>query len=467
MSAPAKRHPTRGADAAPSAGSRPASGAVAATVALIGRPNVGKSTLFNRIAGGRSAIVDERPGSTRDRHFGKAEWNGRTFWLVDTGGLLPSSDEPMDAAIRTQVELAVAAADVVLLLTEVEVGPAPADQEIAEYLRGRGKPVILVVNKADALARETRHLDFYELGLGDPIAVSAATGKGVGDLLDVVVAALPEAPEAEDEEAISVAVVGRPNVGKSSLVNRLLGQERHIVAAEPGTTRDAIDSPFSYKGRALTFVDTAGLRKRGKIDEAVEFYALLRTQRAIERAHVCVIVVDAAEGLHTQDLKVAAQAWDAGTGLVVAVNKWDLVEKDTKTAEAGRRKAVERAPFLADVPFLYLSALTGQRVQKVLDTVVEVADARRGRVQTAEVNRAIKEMITERQPPQAGGAEVKLLYGSQIGDAPPTFAIVSSRPDSIPESYRRFVINGLRARFGFLGTPIRLRFTRRRRTGSG
>ncbi len=309
----------------------------AATVALIGRPNVGKSTLFNRIAGGRAAIVDERPGSTRDRHFGKAEWNGRAFWLVDTGGLLPSSDEPMDAAIRAQVEMAVAAADVILLLTEVEVGPAPADQEIAEYLRGVGKPVILVVNKADALARETRHLAFYELGLGDPIAVSAGTGKGVGDLLDLVAAALPPAPAPEAEDAVAVAVVGRPNVGKSSLVNRLLGQERHIVAPEPGTTRDAIDSPFSYKGRSLTFIDTAGLRKRGKIDEAVEFYALLRTQRAIERAHVCVIVVDAAEGLHTQDLKVAAQAWEAGTGLVVAVNKWDLVEKDTKTAEAGRK----------------------------------------------------------------------------------------------------------------------------------
>jgi len=437
----------------------------AATVALIGRPNVGKSTLFNRIAGGRKAIVDERPGSTRDRHFGKGEWNGRAFWLVDTGGLLPSSDEPMDAAIRTQVEMAVAAADVVLLLTEVDVGPAPADQEIAEYLRGKGKPVILVVNKADQLAKETRHLAFWELGLGDPVPVSAATGKGVGDLLDVVAAALPEAPEPETEDAVAVAVVGRPNVGKSSLVNRLLGEDRHIVAPEPGTTRDAIDSPLTYKGRTLTFIDTAGLRRRGKIDEAVEFYALLRTQRAIERADVCVIVVDAADGLHTQDLKVAAQAWDAGTGLVVAVNKWDLVEKDTKTAEAGRKKAVERAPFLADVPFIFVSALTGQRAAKVLDAVLEVAEARRGRVQTAEVNRAIKEMVAERQPPQAGGAEVKLLYGSQIGEAPPTFAIVSSRPDSIPDSYRRFVINGLRARFGFLGTPIRLRFTRRRRAG--
>jgi len=439
----------------------------AATVAIIGRPNVGKSTLFNRIVGGRAAIVDERPGSTRDRHFGKAEWNGRAFWLVDTGGLLPSSGEPMDAAIRTQVEMAVASADVVLLLTDVEVGPAPADQEIAEYLRGRGKPVVLVVNKADALAGETRHLAFWELGLEEPIAVSAGTGKGVGDLLDIVVAALPEAPEAVTEDAVAVAVVGRPNVGKSSLVNRLLGEERLIVAAEPGTTRDAIDTHLSYRSRALTLVDTAGLRRRGKIDEAVEFYALLRTQRAIERADVCVLVVDAADGLHTQDLKVAAQAWEAGTGLVVAVNKWDLVEKDTQTAEAGRRKAVERAPFLDDVPFVFVSALTGQRVPKVLETVLEVAEARRGRVQTAEVNRAIKEMIGERQPPQAGGAEVKLLYGSQIGEAPPTFAIVASRPDAIPDTYRRFVVNGLRARFGFLGTPIRLRFTRRRRAAAG
>jgi GTP-binding protein len=235
------------------------------------------------------------------------------------------------------------------------------------------------------------------------------------------------------------------------------------VAPQPGTTRDAIDTPLAYRGRTLTFVDTAGLRRRGKIDEAVEFYALLRTERSIERADVCVIVVDAADGLHTQDLKVAARAWDAGTGLVLAVNKWDLVEKDTHTAEAGRKKAVERAPFLADVPFVFVSALTGQRAEKVLEAVVEVADARRGRVQTAEVNRALKEMVVERQPPQVGGTEVKLLYGSQIGEAPPTFAIVTTRPDELPDSYRRFVINGLRRRFGFLGTPIRLKFTRRKR----
>ena len=435
----------------------------AATVAIIGRPNVGKSTLFNRIVGGQRAIVDARPGSTRDRHFGKAEWNGRAFWLVDTGGLLPSSGEPMDRAIRSQVAMAVDAADVVLMLTDVEAGPVPGDQEIVEYVRGRGKPVLLVVNKADDLARERRQLAFYELGLGDPVAISAGTGKGIGDLLDALVAALPPAPPPPAEEEILVAVIGRPNVGKSSLVNRILGEDRLIVAETPGTTRDAIDTPLRYMGRVLVFVDTAGLRKRGKMDEAVEFYASLRTQRAIERADVCVIVVDAAEGLTSMDLKVAAEAWEAGTGLVVAANKWDLVEKDHKTADRGHKEAVTRAPFLDAVPFVYVSALTGLRAPKVLEAVVAVADGRRQRIQTAEVNRVLRELVATLQPPQAGGAEVKLLYGSQVAVAPPTFAIVSSRPDSIPESYRRFLANGLRERFGFRGSPIRLRFRARRR----
>ena len=435
----------------------------AATVVIIGRPNVGKSTLFNRICGGKKAIVDERPGSTRDRHFGRSEWNARGFWLVDTGGLLPSSNEPMDAAIRAQVALAVDAADVVLLLVDVETGPAPGDLEIVAYVRRAGKPVILAVNKADNLAREKRHLDFYELGFGDPVPVSAGTGKGVGDLLDVVVAALPPAPPPPDEEEIQVAVIGRPNVGKSSLVNRLLGEDRLIVSDKPGTTRDAIDTPMRYRERVLNFVDTAGLRKRGKIDEAVEFYALLRTQRVIERADVCVIVVDAASGLHTMDIRIAGEAWDAGTGLIVAVNKWDLVEKDHKTAEQGYKETVKRAPFLADVPFIYLSAKTGQRVTRVLDTVVEAADALHLRIQTAEVNRALRDLVGRLQPPQAAGAEVKLLYGSQVDTAPPTFAIVSSRPDTIPDSYKRYLVNGLRERFGFKGAPIRLRFTARKR----
>ena len=433
------------------------------TVAIIGRPNVGKSTLFNRIVGGRSAIVDDRPGSTRDRHFAKAEWAGRGFWLVDTGGLLPRSAEAMDAAIRAQVELAVNAADAILFLVDVHDGPTPGDAEIVDYLRRQRKPVLLVANKADDLAGTTSHLPFYELGLGDPLPVSAGTGKGIGDLLDLVVAALPPAPPPADESEIAVAVIGRPNVGKSSLVNRLLGEDRVVVSEIPGTTRDAIDSPARYHGRTIIFIDTAGLRRRGKIDEAVEFYASLRAERAIDRADVCVLVVDAADGLHTQDFKVAAKAWEQGTGLVVAVNKWDLVEKSTNTAEQGRQSAVERAPFLDDVPFIFISALEGQRVGKVLEAVLEVADARRQRVPTHDVNEALRAMVAIRQPPQEGGAEVKLLYGSQIEIEPPTFAIVCSRPDTIPDSYRRFLINGLRERFGFAGSPIRLRFTRRRR----
>ena len=436
-----------------------------ATVAIVGRPNVGKSTLFNRVVGGRAAIVDDRPGSTRDRHFGRAEWNGRAFWLVDTGGLLPRSDAGLDAAIRAQVELAVDAADVVLFLVDAQQGPTPADEEIVEYLRARGRPVILAANKADALAGTTSHLAFYELGIADPIPVSAGTGKGVGDLLDAVVAALPPAPPPSDDREIAVAVIGRPNVGKSSLVNRLVGEDRLVVSEAPGTTRDAIDTPLRYHGRPLVLVDTAGLRRRGKIDESVEFYAALRTERAVERADVCVLVLDAADGLHTQDLKVAARAWDQGTGLVVAVNKWDLVAKETQTAEDGRRVAEERAPFFADVPFLYVSAVTGQRVPKLLEAVLAVADARQQRVKTAAVNAALQELVAQRQPPQAAGQEVKLLYGAQVAIAPPTFAIVCSRPDSIPESYRRFLANGLRERFGFQGSPIRVRFTRRRRRG--
>lgn len=434
-----------------------------ATVAIVGRPNVGKSTLFNRIVGGRHAIVDDRPGSTRDRHFSKAEWNGRGFWLVDTGGLIPRSAVEMDAAIRAQVELAVDAADVVVFLVDVHDGPTAADEEIVQYLRSRGTPVLLVANKADDLAGTTSHLPFYELGMGDPVPISAGTGKGIGDLLDLIVAALPPAAPPPDALAVAVAVIGRPNVGKSSLVNQLVGEQRVVVSATPGTTRDAIDTPFAYQGRELLFVDTAGLRRRGKIDEQVEFYASLRTERAIERADVCVLVVDAADGLHTQDLKVASRAWEQGTGLVIAVNKWDLIAKETNTAEEGRKAAVERAPFLDAVPFVYSSALTGQRVNKVLEAVLEVADARRTRVQTAEVNEALRDMVAIRQPPQEGGAEVKLLYGTQIAIEPPTFAVVSSRPDTIPDSYRRYLVNGLRERFGFIGSPIRLRFTRRRR----
>jgi len=437
----------------------------APTVAIIGRPNVGKSTLFNRLIGGRDAIVDARPGVTRDRHFGAAEWNGRRFWLVDTGGMVPGAHDQLNRAIRSQVEAAVAASDVVLFLVDVGEGVHPADLEIAQYLRKAQRPVILVANKADQLPQDTRHLAFYELGLGDPFPVSAAVGKSSGDLLDRVVELLPPAPEPSEAAEIHVAVVGRPNVGKSSLVNRLLGEERLVVADEPGTTRDAIDTPLSYQGHTLVFIDTAGLRKRSKVEDDIEFYSTLRTSRAIERADVCVLVVDAKDGMHVQDLKIANDAWEQGAAIIVAVNKWDLIEeKETNTAARGQREVEERAPFLHFIPFLYLSAKTGQRVPKLLDLILEVAEERAKRVPTSEVNRVLEALVDRQQPPQPVGESVRLLYASQIGTAPPRFAIVSNRPEAIPEAYTRYLVNGFREAWQFTGSPLNLKLRRKRET---
>jgi GTPase len=432
------------------------------TVAIVGRPNTGKSTLFNRILGGRPAIVSDRPGTTRDRHFGDAEWQGRSFWLVDTGGLVPESEDTMDRAIRQQVEFALAEADVVIFLVDGREGVNPIDKAIAERLRKAGRPVVLAVNKLDDLERATAQYDFYQLGFGDPMGVSAQVGKGSGDLLDAVVDRLPPFDPAEAEAAIAVAVVGRPNAGKSSLVNRLLGEERHLVAPEAGTTRDAIDSPLRYQQKLLKFIDTAGLRRKAKVEDDLEFYATLRTERAIERAQVCVLVVDAVVGLHNQDLRIAAEAWEEGCGLVVVVNKWDLVEeKDANTARRGQEELIEKAPFLRYVPFVYVSATTGQRVRRVLDLILEVAEQRGQRVPTAEVNKVLTELLERNAPPQKPGEEVKLLYASQIATAPPTFAIVSNRPDDVPEPYQRYLVHGFRAAWPFTGSPVRLKFTRR------
>lgn len=431
-------------------------------MAIIGRPNVGKSTLFNRLLGGRKAIVADEPGTTRDRHFGDGEWNGRSFWMVDTGGLVPGSSNGMDAAIREQVELALAEADLVLLIVDGKEGLNPVDAEIAAQLRRSQRPVLLVVNKVDDLPRSTAHFAFFELGLGQPVAVSAQVGKSSGDLLDAIVERLPARDQGEGEPAVQVAVVGRPNAGKSSLINRIIGQERHVVAAEPGTTRDAIDSPLRYHGKTLNFIDTAGLRRRSKVEDDIEFYSTLRTHRAIERAEVCVLVVDAALGLHAQDLRIATEAWDQGCGLIIVVNKWDLIpEKDANTAKRGEDLLIEKAAFLQYVPFLYTSAATGQRVTKLPDLILEVAEARQHRVTTAEVNRVLGELIARNAPPQKPGEEVKLLYASQVGTAPPTIAIVCNRPDDVPEGYQRYLINGFRAAWGFLGAPLRLRFTSR------
>jgi GTP-binding protein len=429
-------------------------------VALVGRPNVGKSALFNRIVGDDSAIVSDEAGTTRDRHFARAEWNGRAFWLVDTGGLSDDPQAPMDREIRRQVATAVEEADITLFVVDAKVGPHPSDSKVAEMLRGTGKPWLLVANKVDDPA-SLDFYDFYQLGAGEPFPVSAQNGKNSGDLLDALVDRLPES-EPEDEEALRVAVVGRPNVGKSSFVNRLLGEERLVVSDVAGTTRDAIDTPMTYHGRKLVFVDTAGLRRQTKIDDGIEFYSSLRTRRAIERANICVLLVDATEGqLHHQDLRIANVAWEAGRGLIVVVNKWDLAEKDDKATHKFEKTAREKAPFLNWVPFLFTSALTGQRVTRILDVIQLVDDESRKRIPTSQVNERLAELLARRQPSQAAGREVKLNYATQVSVQPPTIAVFGNHPDLVEEHYVRFLHNGFREAWQFTGNPLRVLLRRK------
>lgn len=437
------------------------------TVAIVGRSNVGKSTLFNRITGGRKAIVHDRPGVTRDRNFTKADWAGREFWLVDTGGWIPGRDDAISAGIRQQVDLAIAAADVVMFVVDTQQGVHAADEEVAEVLRPVGDRVLLVANKADDLPDDMSYHEFHRLGLGAPIPVSAAIGKASGDLLDKLIARFPEDSARQEDDAIGVAVIGRPNVGKSSLVNKLLGEERTLVAPEAGTTRDAIDSQLKYHGAALNFIDTAGLRKKPKVKDDIEFYSRVRTERALDRTGVALLVIDATCGMEGQDLRIAEDVWSRGCGLIVAVNKWDLLEeKDSDTAIRGQRDIAERVQFMDAVPFAYVSALTGQRVRKLLDLIVEVAEQRSRRIPTAEVNRVLEALLARNQPPQKPGKKVNILYGSQVAVDPPTFALVSNRPDVIPESYVRYLNNGFRKAWGFAGSPIRIRLRRKRKRES-
>jgi GTP-binding protein len=432
----------------------------APVVALIGRPNVGKSALFNRIIGEDEAIVSEEAGTTRDRHFSKAEWNGRSFWLVDTGGLSDDPHLPMDLEIRRQVATAVEEADLFLFIVDAQIGVHPSDAKVADMLRASGKPWLLVANKMDDPTR-TDFYEFYRLGAGDPFPVSAINGKNSGDLLDELVNRLPESVP-EDEEALRVAVVGRPNVGKSSFVNKLLGEERLVVSEIAGTTRDAIDTPMTYHGRKLIFVDTAGLRRQTKISDGIEFYSSLRTRRAIERANICVLLIDATEGeFHNQDLSIANMAWEAGRGLIVVVNKWDLVEKDDKATHKFEKKAQEKAPFLKHVPFLFTSALTGQRVSKILDVIQLVDEQSKTRITTSQVNERLSELLARRQPSQAAGREVKLNYATQVSVAPPTIAFFGNHPDLVEEHYIRFLHNGFREAYPFTGNPLRILMRRK------
>jgi GTP-binding protein len=429
-------------------------------VAIVGRPNVGKSELFNRIIGEHTAIVSEEAGTTRDRNFAKAEWAGHAFWLVDTGGINDDQRAPMDVEIRRQVDNAIGEADLLLFVVDAKAGLHPVDRAVAELLRTSGKPWLLVANKVDD-PRDSAFYEFYNLGAGDPVPVSAINGKGSGDLLDIVIERLPEVA-VEEETALRIAVIGKPNVGKSSFVNRLLGEERLVVSDIPGTTRDSIDTPMKYHGKDLIFIDTAGLRRLSRMDEGIEFYSSLRTRKAIERSDICILLIDATEGeIQNQDLKIAALAWEQGRGLIVAVNKWDIAEKDDKAAAKYEKAAQEKAPFLNFVPFLFTSAKTGQRVSKVLDVILKVAEERATRIPTSAINQRLAELLARRQPPQAAGREIRLNYATQVEVAPPVIAVFGNNPDLVEEHYIRFLHNGFRETYPFEGNPLRILMRRK------
>ena len=429
-------------------------------VAIVGRPNVGKSALFNRLVGNDSAIVSEEPGTTRDRHFGRVEWGGGAFWLVDTGGIVEDSQVPMDLEIRNQVAEAIGEADLLLLIVDAKVGVHPSDARVVDLLRDSRKPWLLVANKVDD-PQSADFYEFYRLSAGDPLPVSANNGKQSGDLLDAIVERIPPR-EGDAGDVLRVAVVGRPNVGKSSFVNRLLGENRLVVSEVAGTTRDAIDTPLRYHGRDYVFVDTAGLRRQSKIDDGIEFYSALRTRRAIERADICILMLDATQGLENQDLKIAALAWETGRALIVVVNKWDAKEeKDDKSAHKFQMGAGEKAPFLKFVPFIFTSALTGQRVTKVLDVIQVVAEERLKRIPTSQINDALQQLVARRQPPQAAGREIKLIYATQVETAPPAIAVFGNNPDGVQEHYVRYLHNGFRDAYGFTGNPLRILLRRK------
>lgn len=429
-------------------------------IAVVGRPNVGKSTFFNRVIGRRVAIVDDRPGVTRDRNFAQTDWAGRDFFIVDTGGVIEGSEDALDIAIRDQAMAAVEEADVILFLVDGKEGVHILDERLAVVLRKTSKPVVLVANKMDNLPNDHGHLDFWSLGMGEPIAVSALSGKGSGDLLDRVLEVLPDDKGVEDDEdVIRVAVVGKPNVGKSSFVNRLIGEDRVVVSEIPGTTRDPIDTTFRYHGKKLIFVDTAGLRRQAKVKDSLEYYSALRTDRVVRTADVCIVLVDASEDeLHAQDIRIAQTAWEAGKAMILLCNKWDLVEKDTMTSSEWEKKVRVRIPFLQWVPIVFTSALTGQRVRKCLDIIVEVSEERARRIETHEVNEVLEKLLRRLPPPHHRGRRIKVKYATQVSVQPPTFALFVNFPKALPAHYIRFLHNGFRDAWTFMGTPIRLRF---------
>ena len=427
-------------------------------VAVVGRPNVGKSTLFNKLVGQRLSIVEDTPGVTRDRLYAKAEWCGREFMVVDTGGIEPKTDDHMLAQMRRQAELAIERADVIILVTDVRAGVTANDLDVANMLQKSGKPIVLAVNKCDALGEPPAEVyEFYNLGLGDPYPVSSLHGAGTGDLLDAVCALFPaDADTAAESDRISVAVIGKPNVGKSSLVNYIAGEERSIVADEAGTTRDAVDMPVDREDGKYLFIDTAGIRKKSKVTENIEHYSVLRAFMAVDRADVCVIVIDATTGFTEQDSKVAGYAHQQGKASIVVVNKWDLVEKDGKTMQEFQKKLENDFSFMSYVPFLFISAKTGQRVQKLFPMIQAAAANNAMRITTGRLNDVLAYATARVQPPTDKGRRLKIYYMTQASTKPPTFVCFVNRADLFHFSYQRYLENQLRETFGLEGTPIKL-----------
>lgn len=427
-------------------------------IAIVGRPNVGKSMLFNKLAGRFLSIVDDKPGVTRDRLYADCEWNGRRFSIVDTGGIEPRTDDEMLQFMRQQSELAISHADVVVLVCDLKVGVTAPDREVTGMLQRAGKPVVLAVNKADSPGRLSPDFyEFYNLGLGDPVAVSALHGHGTGDLLDACVALFPNESEFEDDkEQIKVAVVGKPNVGKSSLINKILGEQRVIVSDIPGTTRDSVDTPFENSFGKYMFIDTAGMRKKSRVNESIERYSIMRSLLAVQRADVCLIMIDANDGVTEQDTKIAGAVHEAGRASIFVVNKWDAVEKDDKTMDRMRAQVREGFSFMSYAPIVFISALTGQRVERLFEIINFVSAQHNTRISTGMLNDVLSEATARVQPPSDKGKRLKVYYMTQTGVCPPNFVVFVNQSQLFHFSYQRYIENQIRSVFGLEGTPIRM-----------
>jgi GTP-binding protein len=430
-------------------------------VAIVGRPNVGKSTLFNRLVGKRHAIVEDIPGTTRDRLYGDAEWKGARFSVVDTGGLEPDAEEGYSALIRDQVHIAMAEADVILFMVDATSGTTAADREIADVLRRSAKPTLLLANKADNVTRQEASVEFYELGMDEPMAVSAHHGLGVREVQDRLLELLPETSGQTGLGQLRLAIVGRPNVGKSALINAVLGRERVIVSAEAGTTRDAVDTPFVYQEHQMVLIDTAGIRRPGKVERGVEKYSVMRAREAIERCDIAILVLDASQRLAAQDLHVAGYVADAHKGMIVAANKWDLMEDTEEERERYANRVLSRLKFTPWAPLAFVSAESGLNIDGLLDLAVEVGETRATRITTAEVNSALREAVTSHPPSSPSGRRLRIKFATQAEINPPTFVFFANDASLLHFSYKRYLENSLRKRFGFEGTAIRLIFRSR------